>query len=389
LSTLIHKKFTKKQHKVYNRDVLDTNKEPLVHQEVALAPRRRVRARGEGIRVFVLENIEKHSSDIVHLVEGKFGISRQAVNKHLKNLVSEGALIPEGKTRYRRYKLASLFQWTKGYELAPDRLQEDLVWTNDVARTLSSLPKNVMEIWQFCLTEMLNNAVDHSGGTSVYIKVVRTATNTQIMLMDDGVGIFRKIQTAMALLDERHAVLELAKGKLTTDPQRHSGQGIFFTSRLLDSFDILSHGVFFTHTFGMQEDWILERPAAVNGTTIFMKLSNHSSRTDKQIFDQYSGGEDYGFIKTVVPVRLAQYGDDKLVSRSQAKRLLVRIDRFKTVIFDFRAVESIGQAFADEIFRVFAREHPGIEILHINATTDVQQMIASARSNWGSEVGGF
>lgn len=352
------------------------------------AHHRRVRARGAEIRNFILTNIEKNSGDITHVVGERFGISRQAVNKHLKNLVTEGALVPEGRTKYRRYKLAALLEWRKLYSLEP-QIEEDLVWSRDVSLVLGNLPKNVMDIWHFCITEMFNNAIDHSGGKTVFVKFAKTAANTQIMLMDDGVGIFKKIQAAMNLVDERHAVLELAKGKLTTDPRRHTGQGIFFTSRLLDSFDILSNGVFFTHTFGLEEDWILERPKSTNGTTVFMKLNNHSARTDKQIFDQYSSGEDYGFTKTVVPVRLAQYGDDKLISRSQAKRLLARVDRFKTVLFDFKAVETIGQAFADEIFRVFAQGHPDIEIIPTNATPQVQQMINAARSQWATDVDGF
>jgi hypothetical protein len=108
----------------------------------------------------------------------------------------------------------------------------------------------------------------------------------------------------MDLLDERHAILELAKGQLTTDPEKHTGQGIFFTSRLVDSFDILSGGVYFGHTFGTEEDWIVERKESEEGTAIFMKLNSHSSKTCKSIFDQYSSGEGYGFTKTVVPVKL-------------------------------------------------------------------------------------
>jgi anti-sigma regulatory factor (Ser/Thr protein kinase)/biotin operon repressor len=348
---------------------------------------RRVRARGEEVRGFILTNIERNSGDIARLVAEQFKISRQAANKHLKNLVAEGSLVPEGQTRYRRYKLAALLEWGRLYVLGP-QIEEDLVWSRDIAPILGNLPKNVMDMWHFCITEMLNNAIDHSGGKTVYIKVVRTAANTQILLMDDGIGIFRKIQSEMNLIDERHAVLELAKGKLTTDPKGHTGQGIFFTSRILDSFDILSSGVFFTHTFGDEEDWILERPQSADGTTVFMKLNNHSARTDKQIFDQFSSGDDYGFTKTVVPVRLAQYGDDKLISRSQAKRLLVRVDRFRTVLFDFKAVETIGQAFADEIFRVFAQGHPDIEIIPINTTPQVQQMINAARTQWAADVNG-
>lgn len=81
-----------------------------------------------------------------------------------------------------------------------------------------------------------------------------------------------------------------------------------------------------------------------------------------------------------MPVRLAQYGDDLLISRSQAKRLLVRVDRFRTVIFDFEGVSAIGQAFADEIFRVFRSQHPDIDLYATNASTDVQDMINRAQA---------
>lgn len=43
-----------------------------------------------------------------------------------------------------------------------------------------------------------------------------------------------------------HAILELSKGKFTSDPARHSGEGIFFTSRMCDKFEILSKGLFFS-----------------------------------------------------------------------------------------------------------------------------------------------
>lgn len=99
------------------------------------------------------------------------------------------------------------------------------------------------------------------------------------------------------------------------------------------------------------------------------------------MFDEYTSGDDHGFNKTIIPVKLAQYGDSKLVSRSEAKRLLARIDRFKVVLFDFSEIESVGQAFADEIFRVFASAHPGMELIELNASLEVQQMIQRARSH--------
>lgn len=338
-----------------------------------------VRKRGEQIRRFIVENVDQHNSDIGRVTAKKFDISRQAVNKHLKRLVDENAIVREGNTRNRTYALCPLETWESSYELGPN-LQEDVVWRNDVAPSLDHLPDNVFDIWHYGFTEMFNNAIDHSDGKTVDIFVEKTATYTEIALFDDGIGIFKKIQNELGLLDERHAVLELAKGKLTTDPDNHTGEGIFFTSRMFDEFQILSGGVYFSHEFDDHRDWILERTRFDSGTGVWMKINNHTARTLKRIFDQYTSKDDIGFTKTVVPVRLAQYGDDKLVSRSQAKRLLARVDRFRIVIFNFEGVDSIGQAFADEIFRVFANKNPEIEINFIKANSAVKRMILRAES---------
>ncbi len=227
---------------------------------------------------------------------------------------------------------------------------------------------------------MLNNAIDHSSGKKVSIQVKRTSIATEIIVDDDGEGIFKKLQRSLKLHDERHAVLELAKGKLTTDPDRHSGEGIFFASRMFDKFAILSGNVYFSHEFNKAEDWIVENDEFQDGTTVFMELNNNTSRTSKQVFDNFSSGDDYAFTKTVVPVRLAQYGDERLVSRSQAKRLLSNVDKFKVVIFDFSGIEAVGQAFADEVFRVFKKQHPEIEIMGLNASEEVEKMIKRATS---------
>lgn len=339
----------------------------------------RVRARGEDIRRFILEHVEQHPADISKVVAGHFAITRQAVSKHLQRLTSERSLAQSGHTRNRTYKLVPLSEWRRIYKITPE-LAEDLVWANEVRAAIDILPENVLGIWHYGFTEMFNNAIDYSGGTEISVHMKKTAANTEIVLSDNGVGIFRKIQTELNLLDERHAILELSKGKLTTDPKRHTGEGIFFTSRMFDSFDILSGGVFFSHDFGKPEDWILERDKFDSGTMVWMKIHNHASRTTKKIFDQYSSGDDYGFNKTVVPVKLAQYGNDKLISRSQAKRLLARIELFKTAIFNFTGVDSIGQAFADEIFRVFAEQHPATELLATHANSEVRRMIERARA---------
>lgn len=339
----------------------------------------KIRSRGEQIRHFIISHVQKHPTDIAKLASKHFGITRQAINKHLQRLVDERALVSDGKTRNRAYRLCPLVEWYKEYRLS-DSLAEDIVWRSDVGPALGQLPENVFDIWHYGFTEMFNNAIDHSTGSSIEVLLRKNAAVTELAIIDNGIGIFRKLQSELGLVDERHAILELSKGKLTTDPANHTGEGIFFTSRMFDAYDIISGGVYFSHKFGAAEDWILERARPGSGTMVWMKLNNHTSRTLKKVFDQFTSDDEFGFTKTVVPVRLAQYGDDKLISRSQAKRLLARVDRFKLVIFDFAEVKSIGQAFADEVFRVFASRHPKVETMFINANSAVKRMIQRATS---------
>lgn len=341
----------------------------------------RIHKRSEDIRQFILMNLEEHPKDVVSLAAQEFGVSRQAINKHIQYLVGKQAIVVEGSTKNRSYHLHLLVDWNKAYSLT-EKLEEDVVWDADIKSLIADLPKNVRDIWQYGFTEMLNNAIDHSSGTGVFIEFNRTAIHSEIMIYDNGEGIFLKLQRELQLNNEDHAVLELAKGKLTTDPDHHSGEGIFFTSRMFDRFAILSGNVYFFHEFNQVKDWIITRNQSRSGTTIAMKLNNNTSRTSKQVFDEFSsvGDDGYDFIKTVVPVYLVQSGDESLVSRSQAKRLLSGVDKFKVVVFDFSGVEAIGQAFADEIFRVFRKQHPDIEVTSLNTTREVAQMISRAEN---------
>lgn len=338
-----------------------------------------VRVRGEAVRRFIIENLDAHPGDIVRLTAGKFGCSRQAVHKHLQRLIDEGAVTETGQTRSKEYRLAPLVQRHMDYEVAPG-LAEDAIWRTDIAPLLGKLPENVLNIWHYGFTEMFNNVIDHSGASHVSISLMKTAAATTVQIYDNGVGIFKKIQAALDLLDERHAVLELAKGKFTTDPANHSGEGIFFSSRMFDEFVIRSGEVFFSHEFDRKEDWILQSSAAGGGTLVRMVLHNHTARTVKKVFDKFTSDDEYGFTKTVVPVKLMRYGDDNLVSRSQAKRLLARFDRFKVVMLDFAGVASIGQAFADEVFRVFRSKHPEVELIPFHASSEVKRMISRAET---------
>lgn len=345
--------------------------------------------RAEEIETFVLREVPKHAADIGRLAAERFGISRQAIHRHLQRMVTEGKLVATGVTRQRQYTPATVVLETFTLDVSP-ALDEHLVWSDRVEPLLRGLPRNVFEICHYGFTEMLNNVVDHSGSSTVTITVNRTTSYAWMVVHDEGVGIFRKITGALELPDERLAVLELSKGKLTTDPKRHSGEGIFFTSRMFDTFALMS-GSIALHCHGGKSVLLDRRepylpvegdlaalPEA--GTTVFMQISALEARPMVEVFNQFSGSleEDYGFTRTRVPVSLARFGDANLVSRSQAKRLLARFDRFKEVMLDFSGVETVGQAFADEIFRVFQKDHPEVHLTWVNVTPAVEGMIRRA-----------
>lgn len=325
------------------------------------------------VRKFVLEAVEDQRPHLAKAVQEQFGVSRPTAHNYLKALVEDRVIARAGIGRYALAHQKHRF-------LHPVRgLQEDELWKNDIAPTLHGLPRNVTDLWHYGCTEMINNVIDHSNSDVILIDIDRSPVSTQIGVNDEGVGIFRKIAAALDLEDERHAVLELSKGKVTTDPENHTGEGIYFSSRAFDVFHILSGNVYFQHERDTDEDWILsevtpeEEP---DGTAVHMSLRNDSSRTLRQVFDDYATDKlDYRFDKTVVPVKLLQYGDDRLVSRSQAKRLMSRFDRFRVVILDFQGVEAIGQAFADEVLRVFRSRNPDVDVVPINANEQVARMI--------------
>lgn len=336
----------------------------------------KIRSSTERIRSYILENA--HLKGLASRVAEHFGITRQAANDHLKSLVNQGLLIASGNTRTRTYKLATTASVEFRYKLSPT-LAEDIVWRQDIATFLGGLPDNVLDIWNYAFTEMFNNAIDHSLGSMIEVEIAKSAVDTEMRISDNGIGIFKKIQAAFDLPDEKQAIFELCKGKLTTDVVNHSGQGIFFTSRMVNAFDILSGGVYFSHEIGRETDWMMDMEGIGSGTSIFLRVDNNTARTIKKVYDQYSVEGSYGFNKTTVPVKLAKYGTDQLVSRSQAKRVLMRVDQFSQVIFDFTDVEMIGQAFADQIFRVFALEHPSVELHVVHANKDIMGLINSAK----------
>lgn len=325
----------------------------------------------------ILKLVSDNGKNVAARIADHFGISRQAASTRLRTAVKNGLIVKKGVGRGVVYSLTELNRVHQEFER--DGLSEDRVWGSVLAPLVMDFPENVRDIWHYGFTEMVNNAIDHSGSRKITVWCVCNALYTQAWVSDEGEGIFLKIQKALDLYDPREAILELAKGKFTTDPANHSGEGIFFSSKVFDLFDIRSGSLHFMHDDGL-DDMLIERPKNAPGTLVVMRLMNDCKRTTKEIFDKFAAPDEYTFAKTIVPVRLGQYEGEKLVSRSQAKRLIFRFEKFKTVILDFSGVEEIGQAFSDEVFRVFQNAHKDTKLVPISMTPAVKDMVSRAKA---------
>ena len=316
------------------------------------------------------------------------GISVQTVYRYLRQLEAEGRLIIERRGKTNAYSLADK---SYSFEFALNEITEDRVWGEFIRPLLKELPETAHVNCNYAFTEMLNNAIEHSGGSLVTITVMDNSYRVLISISDNGIGIFTKIAGAMNLAEKRYAVLELAKGKFTTDPESHTGEGIFFSSKATDSFFISSDELIFVPLNPTAADNGIgsvlrddKRPLPQKGSTIVFTLLYNRKQTAKELFDRFTEEpEHYGFTKTIVPVRLLEYGDDSALftSRSQAKRLLVRFERFKHIELDFDGVGEIGQGFADEVFRVFANRHPEVTLYATHCSEQVMRMINRAKGN--------
>lgn len=70
-----------------------------------------------------------------------------------------------------------------------------------------------------------------------------------------------------------------------------------------------------------------------------------------------------------------------LVSRNEARRFADRLQTLRVVILDFDGGGLIGPSFADELVRVWAREHPDIELRVSRASRNMWFVVDRALRN--------
>lgn len=329
-------------------------------------------------RQALVEYIRKHGSATGPELARAMGVTRQAISLHIRRLLAERKIVKTGSTRAARYHPPEAApegrKLERKFEL--DGLDEARVYEEfKLTLNLGKLRENVESIVHYAFTEMLNNAIDHSGSRRCLAGFLVDATRVRFTVRDYGVGVYYSIADKFELADEHAAMVELIKGKTTTQPDRHSGEGIFFVSRVADFYVLRSHRIRLEWN-RYRDDVFAEDAKFLKGTSVEFEIQRDSRRRLEDTFDAFAPEEyDYRFEKTRVFVKLLQRS---YVSRSEARRLLHKLDRFAEIELDMREVTNVGQGFVDEVFRVFANEHPDIAVRAVNCSNAVTAMIRHA-----------
>ncbi|MFH1801201.1 MAG: DUF4325 domain-containing protein [Candidatus Omnitrophota bacterium] len=333
---------------------------------------------------FILDHLHKHGVIRTRDIVGALRITRQTAHQHLQELILAGKLIKEGATFGARYKVRSSGQKEKAVSFSGIRkvpgLNEDRVYDEAVLRMRlqKELSPGAFKIARYAFTEMLNNAISHSRAKEVEFRLDLEAGEFRFRILDRGIGVFESVRGKFKLKDPFEAAEHLLKGKQTTDPEHHSGQGIFFTSKIADRFVLSSQKLGLITEAKQQETFLEEIRKPFRGTLVEFVLKQRSRKDLRGLFGFYSD-EDYEFHKTRVVVHLSARGGG-LVSRSEAKRILFGLEKFKHILLDFRRVKGIGQGFADEVFRVFQKAHPEIRIEPVHMAPAVDFMVKRAQA---------
>jgi hypothetical protein len=310
------------------------------------------------------------------VVAKHLGVSRQMAHRILSELVAEGILIREGAGRGAAYRESGSLPFVRRYPRAV--IAEDRVWkeVSGACHAVGALGDTPRRLLQYTFTEMLNNAIEHSGGQEVEIRFEQAQDGLAFIITDDGVGIFANLRNLLGLESDIVSLQELSKGKLTTLPAGHTGEGVFFTSKAARVFELSSGGLRWTVNNAIGDTAIGESDIR-RGTRVRLEIALEPGKTLRELFDAYT--EDHAFDKTRVVVKLFEHGTT-FISRSEARRVCANLERFRSVVFDFAGVKDVGQGFVDEVFRVWATAHPEIKTEAVSMSPPVELMVRRVRS---------
>lgn len=189
-------------------------------------------AKREAIKKYMLDKIREDDKEFVTKVSENFEISATSVKRYIADCLKQEIICKEGE-KACGYRLLTV---EKEWELSnKGTLEEDDFYFNEILPFLKCVSKNAQDIWYYAFTEMMNNAIEHSNGDKIWCRIHQDELYTEISIKDNGVGIFKNISAYVKEkqginLSVSQAMAELYKGKLTTRPDSHSGEGILHLS---------------------------------------------------------------------------------------------------------------------------------------------------------------
>jgi len=323
-------------------------------------------------------NKKLQTSNIQKETKNKY--TRQYIIKNLKELTEDGQLARFSAGAGTFYTLPDnvmslsnkMTKRLENKDLDETQIYFDFEKKLHLKETLN---ENVYSIFTYAFSEMLNNAIEHSKSDRIKITYFDDKVNSSFVVRDYGIGAFKNVMHKHGLKSEIEAIQDILKGKTTTAPRAHSGQGIFFTSKIADLFILESYGYGLRIDNSIPDVFIEELSPKIQGTKVTFTIKAKSTKHLSDVFRDYqTDPEGYDFDKTKIQVKLYTMGT-VYVSRSQARRILAGLEKYRHIVLDFQKVPTVGQAFADEIFRVFQSRYAEIVIEPINMNETVEFMI--------------
>ncbi len=329
-------------------------------------------AAAERLRALVDRQGEVGNRDVVRALR----VSPATSHRLLRALVLAGVLERQGRGPAARYRLRRV---RRRFTLAG--LEEDRAWQRvaaDIAR-VRPLREQEARSLRYAATEVINNAVEHSRGRVVRVTVAfEPAGITVVSVQDDGVGVFQRLCADFGFRSPHDAIVQLEKGKLTSDPARHSGEGLFFSSKAVARFRLESPGAAWI-VDNLVQDSAVGTSDVRRGTRVVLTVAGIRTPRLEDVFRAHTDEDSLRFTRTRATIKLGALGTG-LVSRSEARRVVERLGEFTHATLDFSGVDVVGQGFCDEVFRVFARAHPEVTLEPVGMNDAVSFMVARAQS---------
>ena len=326
------------------------------------------------IKTFILENITRNEKNIIQAAIEHFGVSRQAIHKHMNSLIDDKKVIAYGTTKARQYQLNPIVNLNKTINISSNNSSESIM-KNYIAPHLTFLEKNIFDIFHFSIFSLIDNVFVHSTSHKIFYKIYVTHKESHFILNDNGVGIFDHIRSQLGLSDIFSAAFELSKGKLSINLKKRSVDNLYALIHLFDNVSIESNGINLRF-INRGSKWQISNSLQKKGTKIHLIIDTSSKRSCSQIFKRIFNLNEK---RIRIAMNLLDISDYKIFnSRSKAKKAVRNIVDYNLIEFDFNKIDLIGPSFADELIRRTKEKNKFAKIKWINSNDTVDLLLSRA-----------